>query len=71
MVLCSFPYESIETGAPVAHRSSTGLLIWRSQVRAPFGGGNIFDRDRGSIVHYPSSSPSNRPDMTEIMLKRA
>ena len=58
------------TRAPAAQwvkRWPTDLAVPSS---SPARGEDLFDHKRGSIAHSLSLSPTHRPDMTEILLKR-
>ena len=41
----------------------------RFKKRKPAAGGELFNRKRGFIIHSLSSSPTHRPNMTEILFK--
>ena len=58
-------------GAPVAQwfkRWPTDLAVSGS---SPARGGNISNRKRGFIAHGLSLKANHRPDMSEILLKKA
>ena len=60
----------VERGAPVAQQ----VKHWPANLAVPGSrpaeGGNLSNRGQRSIPHSLSLSPSHRPDMTEILLKR-
>ena len=60
---------SLVTGGPVGQwvKRWPAVLVFPSSIPV---GGNLFDRKQGSIAHNLSLSPSYRPDMTEMLLKK-